>query len=82
MDENLKELSDEELLKEAQKRKRLLSIYSGLIGVMVVAGIIITIGQGVNVFTFLPFVFLGVAGIYWSNYDKVKKEIKAREADR
>lgn len=79
MEENLKELSNEELLKEAQKRKKLLSVYSGLIAVMVIAGIIITIGRGMNVYTFLPFVFLGVAGIYWSGYDKIRKEVKTRK---
>lgn len=78
MKKNLQDLSNEELLKEAKNRKFLFGVYLGIIIVMIVSGIITTIKQGVNTFTFLPFAFLGVAMIFWSNYDKVRKELKSR----
>ncbi len=78
MKKNLQELSNQELLKEAKNIKFVFGIYLGLVIVMIVSGIITTLKQGVNTFTFLPVVFLGVALMFWSNYDKVRKELKSR----
>lgn len=78
MKKNLQELSNEELLKEAKTRRFFFGVYIGLVSVMIVSGIISTLEKGVNVFTFLPVVFLGIALTFWSNYDKVRKELKSR----
>lgn len=78
MKKKIQELSNEELLKEAKSTKFLFGLYLGLIIVMIVSGIIFTVKQGVNTFTFLPVAFLGLAMIFWSNFDKVRKELKSR----
>lgn len=78
MKKNLQELSNEELLKEAKTRRFFFGVYLGLVIVMVVSAIITTLEKGVNTFTFLPIAFLGIAMIFWSNYDKVRKELKSR----
>ena len=79
MKKNLQELSNEELLKEAKKTKFVFGIYLGIIPAMLIAGIFITVEKGVNFFTFFPVIFLGNATIFWSYYDKVKKELKSRD---
>lgn len=81
MKKNLQELSNEELLKEAKGRKFLFGVYLGLVIVMIVSGIITTIEQGVNTFTFIPLAFLGISMVFLSNYDKVRKEIKSRNPE-
>ncbi|MGC4232090.1 MAG: hypothetical protein QM594_03705 [Niabella sp.] len=78
MKKNLQELSNQELLKEAKTRRFFFGVYLGLVSVMIVSGIISTSNQGVNTFTFLPVVFLGLAVTFWSSYDKVRKELKSR----
>lgn len=78
MDKKLQNLSDEELLKEEKNRKTMFYFFCGLVAVMVVSGIISTVREGVNTFTFLPLAFLGLVVIFWSNYSKIKKEIKTR----
>lgn len=78
MKKNLQELSNQELLKEAKKRKSFFAFYAGLIIVMIVAGIDSTVREGINTLTFLPFAFLGIALIFWSNYNKARKELKSR----
>ncbi|MCO6496765.1 MAG: hypothetical protein J5I50_03785 [Chitinophagaceae bacterium] len=78
MKKDLKELSDAELLKDYKNSKNLLFLYLGLVLVMLVAGVITTIKQGVNAFTFLPFAFMGVLVIYRNSYDKAGKEMKSR----
>lgn len=78
MKKNLQELSNEDLLKEAKNTRFVFEIYLGIVMVMMVSGILSTLKKGINPFTFLPVVFLGVAMMFWSNYDKVKKELKSR----
>lgn len=78
MKKNLQELSNEDLLKEAKNTRFVFGIYLGIVMVMMVSGILSTLKKGINPFTFLPVVFLGVAMMFWSNYDKVKKELKSR----
>lgn len=81
MKRNLQELSDQELLKETKNAKFVFGIFIGLIIAMVVSGVISTLKHGMNVFTFLPLVFLGVAMAFWSHYTKVKKELKSRNIE-
>lgn len=78
MKKNLQEISDEELLKEAKKRKSFFAFYVGLIIVMIVGAIDSTVREGINTFTFIPFAFLGIALMFWSNYNKAQKELKSR----
>jgi hypothetical protein len=78
MKKKLQELSDEALLKEAKSARFVLGLYLGIIGVMIVTGIISTLKQGINLYTFLPVPFLGIAIVFWSNYEKIIKELKSR----
>ncbi|MGN5955146.1 hypothetical protein ACP6L2_11110 [Sphingobacterium lactis] len=81
MKKNLQELSDQELLKESKNAKFVLGIFIGVIIVMIISGAISTIKQGINVFTFLPVVFLGIAVAFSSHYSKVKNELKSRNIE-
>lgn len=79
MNKNLQDLSNDELLKELNKSKLFLGLYLGLVLIMIIAGIISTIRKGINTFTFLPIPFAFIALVlFWSKYDKVRKELKAR----
>ena len=75
----LSELSLASLSTEKKKRGALVSFYIVMLLVMTVAGIMMTVRKGTNVFTFLPLTFLPIFLSIYKGYDDIKKEIKSRK---
>lgn len=66
-------LSNEELLKEAKRRKRYFGFYLGLILVMVFVSIFSIIEGDIKFATFLPLFFLPIAIAIWKNQRSTEK---------
>ena len=77
MKKDPQDLSNEELLAQSKNTKLAFVMFIGVIIGMTVISVITTIKQGVHAFSFLPVAFLGVAMVFWGNYDKVRKELKS-----
>lgn len=78
MKKNLQDLSNVELIKEQKEAKSMLSVFLVIILIMIVAGVINTVIKGMNFFTFMPLIFVGMVVNYWSRYDRANKELKSR----
>lgn len=77
---NLEALSLEELHKKAKTTKTFASILAGLVIVQFATGIFLTTQQGFNVFIMVPFAFLPLVLINFSNIKKINEEIARRNS--
>ncbi|WP_310379220.1 FUSC family protein [Flavobacterium sp.] len=75
---DLTQLTNEELLEEAKKRKSAFNALKFIIGLLVGVSIYITIKNGFGVFTVLPIVFVSVIVAMKISNDETQKEIKSR----
>ncbi|WP_028295362.1 hypothetical protein [Olivibacter sitiensis] len=75
---NLTELSNEELLKEAKKRKTTFTFTVASIVLMFIVSIITIIDNDIKVLTFMPVAFIGVAVVTWKQFKLTEKELNHR----
>jgi hypothetical protein len=75
---NLSELTDQELMEEAKKRKNSQKTFRFLIGLMVGAAIFSTITKGFSTSTCLPVFFVPIFLSIEKNYKDVQAEIQSR----
>jgi hypothetical protein len=77
-DNDIKELNDEALLKQAEKMKSTKLYDSTIIGFLVGVAIYSTFANGFGLLTFLPLVYLPIAG----KNQKKRSDLKNQLADR
>lgn len=75
---DLTQLTDEELIIEAQKRKSGYTLFKFVISIMVGSAIFTTIMKGFSFFTALPIFFLPLAFKTKSDHEETRKEMKYR----
>jgi len=75
---NLTELTNEELLKEAKKRKSLFTIQCVIFIIMSMMSIITIVDKDIKVLTFLPIAFAGITIAAWQQHQLMKKELELR----
>lgn len=75
---NLAALSLEELQKRLKTTKTVTGLLAGLLIVQFAVGIYLTTQQGFNVFIIIPFAFLPILIINFTNIKKINEEISRR----
>ncbi len=66
---------------KVRQQKAIFVVMLILIGLMLISSVFSIIYNDVHFYTFLPIAFLGMLATNWSDYDKVKKEIKSRNLE-
>jgi hypothetical protein len=77
--EELLNLTAQELAQEATKCKKLLDTFNVLIAIMFGVALYTTVKKGFGFFSFFPLFFLPLAASMWINYKAVKKEMENRK---
>lgn len=75
---DLTQLTNEELLSEAKKRKSGYNLFKFVIGLMLGSAIFSTVMKGFSFFTLLPVFFIPLAFSTKSSHDETQKEIESR----
>ncbi|UTW62405.1 FUSC family protein [bacterium SCSIO 12741] len=72
------ELTDEELLEEAKKKKKSKMYDAGIIGLLIGIGLYSTVFNGFGLLTFLPLAYLPIAARNNTEREKLEKLLKER----
>ncbi|MBW2960681.1 hypothetical protein [Mesonia aestuariivivens] len=78
-EKKLKNLSDEELIKEHKNKSIIFGIFLGLVTIMVISSIITIIKNKIIATTFMPLAFFPLLLIFWNGFKKVRKEKNFRK---
>lgn len=74
----LSTLTTEDLEKRAKATKTAAILLAVIIGIQFLVGLFLTVKQGFNVFIVIPFAFLPLMIINFTNVKKIKEEIAKR----
>jgi 1,4-dihydroxy-2-naphthoate octaprenyltransferase len=74
----LRELSNEELLKNEKKIKAFIGVFSGLLFILFIAIILLSVKKGISVLVATPIALLPLLIVMLNNWNDLKKEIKLR----
>ena len=80
VEENLSELSIEDLNKKAKTAKTVTGLLAGLLIVQFAVGIYLTTQQGFNVFIVIPVAFVPILIFNFTNVKKINEEIARRNS--
>ena len=80
VEENLSELSIEDLNKKAKTAKTVTGLLAGLLIVQFAVGIYLTTQQGFNVFIVIPVAFVHILIFNFTNVKKINEEIARRNS--